>query len=189
METVIDGVVSVAQNIVWVSGKDYIDNQDALGVGNLPLGGTTISHGGCGVIASYNALVALGDLKPLISVLEYYNENPFRTVLYGLGGISPTTVASYFRDNNYRVYMTDDLDGINIGSASADACILWYCWPNDSISLLNPAPFYAHYVAYNRLGPREYVAYNEGGNSRFSWPSDFAYKDDRYYAIGIFIYK
>lgn len=32
METVIDGVVSVAQKIVSVSGKDYINNQDALGI-------------------------------------------------------------------------------------------------------------------------------------------------------------
>ena len=47
---------------------EYIIDQDANGVGDLTLGVTTVSHGGCGVIASYNALITLGDAKSFKSV-------------------------------------------------------------------------------------------------------------------------
>ena len=89
--------------------------------------------------------------------------------------------------------MTASLWEISIRSKTADACILWYTWPQaySDVPLIGSAEaFAAHYVHYHKEGDR-YVAYNVGptGKQYFTNPLSYAYSGNRDYAVGIFIYK
>lgn len=104
----------------------------------------------------------------------------------------PGLVAQYFQEQGYTVYMTDDPNEMDIYSLTADACILWYMFPATYGPLgITVDAFGAHFVEYSRNGAG-YTGRNtaEGGGSySFSYPSDYAYKGGRYYAIGIYIFK
>ena len=161
-------------------------NQHDEGIGNKRLGITTVSHGGCGPVATYNALLTLGDEATFDEVLSYYNKSPNRTVALGLLGTLPHQVTGFFESRGYRVIMSNTHDGIEIFSQTADACILWYAYPQKhfGIDLFN-----AHFVHYHKY-ESEYKAYNtQRGISTFNHPYDEGNYGDRYSAIGIFIYK
>ena len=163
----------------------YLVNQDAEGIGNLRLGWTTVSHGGCGVLATYNALITLGEYPSFENVLSYYNQWG-NNVAFGLLGIVPETVVKYFKQKGYKVIVSDNLDGIDIYSTTADACILWYTWIHD-----DGLPR-AHFVHYNYdKGYAKYCAYNAGpyGWAYFKHPSEYILKENAFYAVGIFIYR
>ena len=163
-----------------------ITNQSDDGVGNRPLGITTVSHGGCGPVATYNALITLGDAKTFDEVLSYYNESPDRTVAGGLLGTLPHQVAGFFESEGYRVIMSNNPDGIELFSQTADACILWYAYPQKHLGI---DLFNAHFVHYHKYGKR-YKAYNTDHiTDTFRHPYDFGDEGNRYCPIGIFIYK
>lgn len=163
-----------------------ITNQNAEGIGNKRLGITTVSHGGCGPIATYNALLTLGDEETFYEVLSYYNESSKRTVAGGLLGTLPHQVAGFFRSRGYRVVMSITYNGIGKSSQTADACILWYAYPQKHLGI---DLFNAHFVHYHKYGSR-YKAYNTSEETAiFSHPYDYGTAGDRYCAIGIFIYK
>lgn len=165
--------------------KDYIKDQNAPGVGSLRLGLATVSHGGCGAIATYNALITLGEDVSFYEVVNYYSFG--RTCAAGMLGILPRHVANYFKGKGYTVVVTDNCTLIDEYSQTADACILWYTWP-ETYGFIKA--FGAHFVHY-RKNNGSYIAYNTGYNGveRFSGPSSFAYSDGNDFAIGIFIYK
>ena len=165
---------------------DYIIDQDAPGVGDLTLGLASVSHGGCGVVAAYNALITLGAGESFESVLGYFNRYPGMYVAYGFLGTLPDHVARFFESKGYRVIMTHDRGKIDAYSQTADACIMWYVWPKSY------GPFHAfgaHFVHYRKTA-NDYIAYNTGSGIRhFVYPSVFGYEYTRCYALGIFIYK
>ena len=72
-----------------------IYNQRAEPYASKTLGDYTVSYNGCGAIATFNALVALGNPKSLDEVLAYYNGNPLRTFMNGKHGMLPHQVASF----------------------------------------------------------------------------------------------
>ena len=169
-------------------GENFITDQRDAMYGFQRFGVTSISHGGCGVIASYNALIMLGDSKSFDKVLGYYNNRMVLILGKGLIGLSPGAVARYFRDLGYHVTMTNSPDLIDIYSQTADASILYYEFPATYWGI---EAYGAHFVAYHQTGSI-YTAYNTAENNgafSFSYPSDYGYKNTRYYAIGIFIYK
>ena len=51
----------------------YIINQNNPKIANKKFGIANISHSGCGIIASYNALISMGYTLPFDKVLAYYN--------------------------------------------------------------------------------------------------------------------
>ena len=166
---------------------EYIKDQKANGVGDRKFGVTTVSHGGCGSVATYNALITLGEPTSFNSVLKYYNGSYDRTIAGGLLGMLPHQVADYFESKGYRVIMSSNPDGIDVFSKTADACILWYAYP---ASYGGIDMFGAHFVHYRKYG-NGYIAYNTGyyGSETFQYPSDFGDRGNRYGAIGIFIYN
>lgn len=101
----------------------------------------------------------------------------------GLAGILPETVKEYFENHGYTVIMSNNRDGIDIYAKTADACILWYTFPSNTI-------FGAHFVEFHKTSSG-YVEYNtsSSGISYFHRPSDYGYDGNRNYAIGIFIYR
>jgi len=168
-------------------GKPYITDQTENPVGQKFLGSSSVRHGGCGAVATYNALVDLGVSVSFNDVLAYYNEDPMsRLTLNGWLGILPTAVAQYFVDHGYQVIMTDAPDAIDLYSRTADASIMYYMFVNNSgIDSVG-----AHFVSYRRIN-NGYVGMNtseNGGIYHFTHPSDYGYKQSRFYAIGIFIY-
>ena len=171
----------------------YIRNQADSSVGTKKFGVASVAHGGCGAVATYNALVELEDYTSFDSVLDSYNSDPLSLSALGLAGMSPNVVADYFQNAGYTVHMTDDPDGIDIYSQTADACIIFYMYPRtyDAFNLFSVDAFGAHYEAYSKRG-NEYVGYNTGGKygiRNFMYPSDYAYDNGNFYAIGIYIYK
>jgi len=176
----------------YSGGYSYIIDQTESEIGKKKLGVTTISHGGCGVVATYNALLSMGDYRSFDDVLAYYNEHFSRLTFGGLAGIMPGEVAQYFENNGYRTYMTDNPSEIDALSQTADACILWYMFPATYYPLgVKVDAFGAHFVEYSKEATA-YIGRNtaEGsGTYYFTWPSDYGYKGQRYYAIGIFVYE
>lgn len=164
--------------------KDYINNQEASPVADYRLGFASVAHGGCGPVATHNALVTLGQNPSFRDVVNYYNGNDMsRLCAFGLLGTLPHEIVSFFDKLGYSVVTTDDLDAIDAHSQTADACILWYWYNYDG----NVG---AHYIEYHRENG-QYVGYNTNGPegvSYFSSPSQFAYEGSREYAMGIFIY-
>ena len=170
-------------------GLPYITDQEEDNVGYKQFGLTSVSHGGCGIVASYNARISLGDYTAFDNVLAYYNNHIAITPGYGFTGLSPRAIANYFKDLGYSVRMTDAPDLIDLLSETADASILYYMFPK-TYPIIGDA-YGAHFVEYHKFGD-EYVGVNTSditGISKFTIPSDYSSQNQRYYAIGIFIYK
>ena len=170
----------------------YINDQSADPYGSMTLGRTTVAHGGCGIVASYNALRSLGKNPDFNEVLAYYNKRESDLLFGGTAGMLPSLVASYFRDLGYTVIVTEDYDGIEIFSKTADACIMWYLYDlGVSIKGIDMPFFGGHFIEYGRY-ENEYIAHNAAtvtGVDYFHYPMEYASRGSRFYAIGIFIYE
>jgi len=163
----------------------YITDQRDPSVGYMRFGLANVSHSGCGIVATYNALISMGDYVPFEEVLEYYNQNIDQALIYGLAGLPPKAVVQYFRSKGYIVINTDNPMLMDFYSQYADACILWYAYTTDQ----NPLGYGAHYVEYI-CAPGGCVGRNT--NQRitiFEEPSTYGYSENRFYARGIFIFK
>ena len=126
---------------------DYIHDQKDESVGSIELGSATVSHGGCGPVAVYNAMQILGKTGVLFEdVLSYYEDNN-GYLLDGYLGTSVYTCISYFEDQGYTVVATRDVINSAEYARYADASILW-CW-FDTISF----PYLgAHFMAFEQIG-------------------------------------
>ena len=168
--------------------RTYITDQTAEEIGDRPFGLANVAHGGCGIVASYNALITLRDSKDFEDILGYYNNHLALIPGKGLIGLSPYMIEQFFCDLGYRVVATNSPDLIDLYSKTASASILYYEFPATYWGI---EAYGAHFVEYHKsvIG---YVGVNTNslnGQSFFEFPSDFGYKDSRYYAVGIFIYK
>lgn len=104
-------------------------------------------------------------------------------------------VESYFIDAEYRVegaWMSgSNYNALDVYDSIADACILWYAYTKNSF------PYYgAHFAEFSRIGnTHQYIAHNAGGATAvngadtFRWVVDYACRDNRFAAYGIFIFK
>lgn len=74
---------------------EYINDQNDSIIGALMLSNSvfsaTVSHGGCGPVATYNALITLGNPKNFEEVLSYYKATPHTTILWGNLECSPSS--------------------------------------------------------------------------------------------------
>ena len=167
----------------------YITDQEKEPVGSKEFGVATVSHGGCGVVASYNAMVSLGNPMSFDSVLDYYNRKMIFTLGWGLTGLHPFDIVNFFIEQGYSVSIAMDSTTINARSQTADACIMYYEFPATYLGFI-PA-YGAHFVEYHKTG-NGYQATNTsefGGIFVFESPTDYGSKGSRYNAMGIFIYK
>jgi len=176
-----------------IAEKPYITDQDDESLASKCFGITTISHGGCGVIASYNALITLGEGKEFDDVLAYYNANMRDTLGWGLIGLSVDAIASYFSSLGHIVIVTDDAAHIDYLSQAADASIVYYAFPQDyrlgkNISI---HAYGAHFVEYHKSGDGFAGMNTTGVNgvTFFSSPYEFGYSGSRFYSKHIFIFK
>lgn len=147
-------VVSQYNSMAKDGSYQYINGQGTGAVANLPFGYSTMAHSGCGVIATYNALVALGDPRPLADVALSYELNG--RIIYGMLGTHPEAITDFFEfEPNYNVQAVyrDDVSSYSEFDnymSSADAAILTY-WAGDNI----------HNVAVVRDEKGGIIVYNE----------------------------
>ena len=173
-------------------GYDYIVNQYEDPYASKALGEYTVSYNGCGAIASYNALISMGNARSFDDVLSYYNGDSSRIFAKGQFGILPHQVAGYFRSLGYTTVITDIPDFIESCSKTADACIMFYVFPRQETlwGIKGKWPG-AHFVEYSSMNDG-YMARNTGGSNgtaAFSSPSDFGYAGSNFYVICIFVYE
>ena len=156
-------VVSQYNSVAEDGSYQYINGQGEGEVAGLPFGYSTMAHSGCGVIATYNALVALGDPRPLADVARWYESNGNN--LLGWLGVHPDAITDFFRfEPNYNVQAVYRDDVSNYSEfdnymSSADVAILTY-WTGDNI----------HNVAVVRDEKGGIIVYNESNRiTNASW--------------------
>ena len=93
-----------------LSATDYIENQSQWG--NVKFGEgnkTNIAGSGCGIIATYNALNALGETttsQTMVDLISYYEHDG--AVMGGAWGVSPEAIENYFIGQGYDVTSTSE---------------------------------------------------------------------------------
>ncbi len=108
----------------YVSGE-YIENQAEWG--EVKFGVSNMSFSGCEIMATYNALKALGEPvseQTVVDLIAMYEEEG--AVLGGLLGSSPIVIEDYFREQGYDVVTTTshDPETINQIGESSDTVIV-----------------------------------------------------------------
>ena len=88
----------------WRTNTGFIENQNVKGAGwdQISYGINTMDKAGCGIFATYNTLIALGQpvsSKDLVEIISEYEESG--NSLGGLIGTSPLAVKRYFTKRGY----------------------------------------------------------------------------------------
>ena len=115
-QNAIDNAKILSGNNTPLSASDYIENQSQWG--NVKFGEdskTNIARSGCGIIATYNALYALGESsssQTMVDLISYYERDG--AVLGGAWGVSPDAIEDYFIGQGYRVTSTNENGPITI---------------------------------------------------------------------------
>ena len=144
-------------------------------------------------VVAQQAFTCGGVIVRFDEVLTYYNDQVVNTLGFGLMGLLPYEVAGYFSDLGYSVVTTNQKDQIDHLSQTADACIMYYEFPQSYpvFNLFSIDAYGAHFIEYHKVGSgyRGLNTNGRNGISYFTVPSDFGYGGSRYYAVGIFIYR
>ena len=146
------------KNVDLSSYKDgYINDQNSGEVSKLKFGVSTMDNNGCGVIATYNAMKALGNKKDIRDI-AYYFENDGQA-LGGLFGTNPYAIKRYFEREGYKV---KSLEGEKITKEKlpeADAYIISF-WNSDN------AMDALHTVAMRKTKNGKYELFNYNSNEK-----------------------
>ena len=167
---------------------DYILKQTDPDVADKKLGVATVSHSGCGVVATYNALYSLGEPRSFNSILRHYNRADDALLLLGLLGMSPDAIADFFIEAGYGVCMTNNPVTMDALSKLASANILYYMFTYTNES--GTKSIGHHFVEYHSTSSGIYEAVNAGtptGFDYFTSPGHFA-TDNSIVYVGIYIF-
>lgn len=108
---------------------EYIFDQTAGETAKLPLGRSKVGRGGCGAVATFNALVTMGKDPQLEQIIRRYRRR-FGLRLFGWAGISLWSVADFFTSLGYSVKLCAAPGRFNRMVRDSDAGIIWYLWIN-----------------------------------------------------------
>ncbi|ROR31461.1 peptidase C39-like protein [Mobilisporobacter senegalensis] len=138
-------------------GKNYIEHQEKKELfGNLDFGLSDINSSGCGIIATYNALVNLNssvsdNLFP--DLIKYYEKKGIAAK--GFLGNNPNAIKQYFDENGYKTKMitsTSESDFNQLGEDYEAIIVTIY---NDRYDITEQA----HTVAITKYD-RQYYSHN-----------------------------
>lgn len=129
--------------------RDNADALDATGhiinqgiLDNWKFGNYAVQSKGCASIATYNALVSMGEKPDYASIIKYYDSAPIPgEILGGTLGTFPKSVESYFRDNGYDVSVSNNPLEITKNAHNAETNIMFYA--GTSSEKLHP---FGHYI-------------------------------------------
>lgn len=132
----------------------YIENQAEWK--NIQFGPNNMAHSGCGIIATYNALLALEgqmgeeDMADLISTYEKDG-----AVLEGDYGLSPYAIYNYFQSQGYNVEMITSWEQEDINKFGQDHDTIIVTIYNNQDNLMNGL----HTINITKKGDK-YIAHN-----------------------------
>lgn len=106
---------TLEEQIIYREGE-YIENQAQWGEVKFGSGKTSMLTSGCGVIAAYNARLALGEDVSSQTLVEMISEFEEGALGEGAYGVSPGAVYGYFDERGYKVDMTCSTDSEVINS-------------------------------------------------------------------------
>ena len=115
-QNAVDNAKLLSGNNTPLPAFDYIENQSQWG--KVKFGEdskTDIARSGCGIIATYNALYALGEStssQTMVDLISYYERDG--AVLGGAWGVSPDAIEDYFIGQGYSVTSTNENAPITI---------------------------------------------------------------------------
>lgn len=107
----------------------YINDQNTGAVSKLKFGVSTMDNNGCGVIATYNAMKALGNKKDIRDIAYYYESDG--QALGGLFGTNPYAIKRYFENEGYKVKSIEGEKITKEKLPEADAYIVTF-WNSDN---------------------------------------------------------
>ena len=170
------------------SGPNYINDQHASPVADVPVGLGNVSWSGCGPVATYNALLTLNDKVDLEEVIDYYENNGY-LLFEGLMGTPPVAVRKFFEDRGYKVikvvFSQENAETVRWLSQNADASIMWYAYTHGFNDLL----IGAHFIEYHKSGS-SFIGHNtSAGVSIFDNPYAYGLRNTRFLALSYFIFK
>ena len=131
--------------------EGYITNQRAMNDFRYGFF-NTMDDNGCGIIAIYNARIALGDTRPLRDIICY--GDMFGSWLGGVWGTKPSFIPFYFEMYGYDTHTLYhwDYDSYNDYAQQYNVAILLY---------INPDPMDGlHYITIVKNENGKYQAYN-----------------------------
>ena len=101
-------------------GKDseFIEHQNS-DWADVKYGSTDMQHSGCGLIATYNALVALGEHPTgdtMVEIISNYEKDGM--VLNGQAGTSPYAIQRYFEKTGHSTSMVSNINSLSMQNLS-----------------------------------------------------------------------
>lgn len=173
----------LAQNPIYLQKNPFIENQAewdkiVFGTGKK----ANMAHSGCGIIAVYNALKALGEkvspdmMAMLISSFERHG-----AIFNGRLGTAPNAIYDYFIEKGYDTIQTDSntIDSFNeIGAAYDVAIVTIY---NDKYDITEQI----HTICITKNSDNEYMIHNAYYRLNGQW----AQKRTKQYVLGEAVQK
>jgi len=139
---------------------DYIENQSKWEDVKFGKGRSNMEYSGCEIIATYNALVALGEKPSMPDLIEYYENGGM--ALDGQFGSSPDAICKYFKKTGRDATMITDFSSPDKIKFIADNYTTFiatvYNNANDNTSMI-------HTVSITKTGSGDdmrFVAHNTG---------------------------
>lgn len=139
--------------------EGFLNGQSMGKLAEMRYGLTSVAHGGCGTLAVYNALVALGRPEPLPKVireLEIYAETFFAFL-----GTTPYFLQIYFRRHKVPLHLT-----LSYKKTFASKYAVVAFWTK------RPFLSGAHVVFVERLDNGKYRVYNRYSNRDHAYDLD-----------------
>ena len=137
---------------------EYIYDQAARGIAERAFGHSNVRHGGCGAVATYNALVTLGRQPDLEKIIGEYRRR-FGLRMFGWMGISLWSVVGYFRRAGFEVKLCADPQKYDEMLRRWNTGIVWYLWWNRK-NLHHPIGAHFVHVAFREDQFRCYNLYH-----------------------------
>ena len=163
----------------------YIYDQHDPSVSSIQFGEGTVGPNGCAAVASYNALLDMGEYMPFEEVCNWYSEHVSIFDCYGKNGAILPIVKLFFDELGYdTIALISFFPEEHLYYAqTADACIMLYRYKTSS------GGRNGHYVAYCQNGMGFLGRNTVGGTATFDSPWVYGAQEHGYFVYEIFIYK
>ena len=144
----------------------FIENQGQWG--SILFGESNMAYSGCGIIATYNALVELGEYTSpsvMVDLISTYEKDG--AAVNGKVGVAPTAIYNYFNNQFFDVNFTDTKNPETINKIGVDYDVIIVTVYNDEHDITEQM----HTVCITREKDGEYVLHNvffKDGNGVFA---------------------
>lgn len=148
------------ESIYIPKAGSYIENQSQWE--NVKFGcspNSNMSYSGCEIIATYNALSALGEstsADTMVNMISTYEKDG--AALFGEFGTSPHAIENYMKDAGYQVQTTTSTDAEKINAIGDNSDVIIATVYNDKNNITGQI----HTVCITKTPEGNYVAHNTG---------------------------